>query len=308
MMSKRFLFHALIAAVFMIVTVPSRAVAESMVLGVIYPEVEEPYLGIFLQIVEGVKEKARGEVVLYRARGEVDTSSLNVWLRERSVKRAILLGRQGVKLARFIEPGIRVVVGGAILAPGVDGATPAGISLTPDPEQLFAMLKQLAPSTKRVNVIFNPAQNHWLIEMARESAKRYGLELVAREARDLRAAALEYQDILNKAEGKREALWLPQDSSTVDDELILPMILKEAWRRDLLVFSSNFAHAKKGVLFALYPDNRGWGRELADLAYGAGPLGIMPLKALRSVINLRTASHLGVEANPSKFDTVFPEP
>jgi putative ABC transport system substrate-binding protein len=303
-----YLFHFFFAVVLTTTAMPRFAIADSTTLAVIYPEVEEPYLGIFLQIVEGIKERAKGEVVLSRIKGETDANASNAWLRESSAKRAILLGRQGVKLAKQIDPEVRRVVGGALLAPGPDTSTFSGISLTPDPDRLFALLKRLAPSIKRVFVVFNPAQNRWLIEIARDSAKRHGLELVEREAQDLRAAALEYQALLPKVQEKQDALWLPQDSSTVDEGVILPLILKEAWDRNLLVFSSNFANVRKGILFALYPDNKGWGRELADLAYAASAPRIVPLKTLRSAINTRTASHLGLEVDARKFDAVFPEP
>jgi putative ABC transport system substrate-binding protein len=308
LLARRSLLCALIAAVFTTSTPSWCGSADSQALAVIYPDVEEPYRSIFLQIIDGVKEKSKSEVVLYRMKAEVDAGSMNVWLREHAVKRAILLGRQGVKLAPLVDAGVRRIAGGAMLSPGTEAPTFAGISLAPDPEQLLALLKELAPAVKRVIVIFNPMQNRWLIEIARESAKRQGVELIEREARDLRAAAVEYREVLSKADSRRDALWLPQDSSTIDDELILPLILREAWDRKLVVFSSNLAHAKKGVLFALYPDNRGWGRELADLAYGAGAASIFPLKTLRSAINLRTASHLGVEVAASKFDAAFPEP
>jgi putative ABC transport system substrate-binding protein len=121
-------------------------------------------------------------------------------------------------------------------------------------------------------------------------------------------AAAAYQSALAAAQNKRDALWLPHDATTVDDDVILPMILKEAWQKELVVLSSNFAHTKKGALFALFPDNRAYGRDLAALAYGSGAAAVVPLRAVRTAVNVRTASHLGLEANPSSFDAVFPEP
>ncbi|MES2354065.1 MAG: ABC transporter substrate binding protein [Pseudomonadota bacterium] len=300
-----FILIALFLATRAIVTF---AAEESGPIGVIYPEVDEPYLGIFLQMIDGIKEGTRGEVVTYRLTGGADANALNAWAHDRSLKRIILLGRQSIKVARLFDPSIRVVAGGALITPAADMPTLGAVSLAPDPELLFKTLKRSAPSVERVIVIYSPTQNRWLMELARESAKRQGLELITHEVKDLRAAVLEYQDVLAKMQSKRDALWLPLDANTLNEELVLPLILKEAWEKSLLVFSCNISHAKKGVLFSLYPDNQGWGRELARLAYSAKPPGVSPLKALRSAINLRTASHLGLTVDQTQFNTMFPEP
>ena len=46
----------------------------------------------------------------------------------------------------------------------------------------------------------------------------------------------------------------------------VPMALEAAWKRRLVVFSSNPLHVKRGTLFALYPDHELMGSALADLA------------------------------------------
>src|SRR5256885_1229434 len=141
-------FSASITAAIAILIFPFGAFAEAI--AVIYPDVEETYLSIYLQILDGIKEKAKGDIVPHQIKGEVDAPGLNGWLRSRSIKRTILLGRQSIKVANLIDPSIRVVMGGAILSPTPDTPLLSGISLTPDPERLFMTLRQLAPSIKRV--------------------------------------------------------------------------------------------------------------------------------------------------------------
>lgn len=300
--------RALLASLLLAAAAPRRVWSEAADLALVYPDVQEPYLTVFLQMIEGVKEQAKGALVLNRVRGNTDVSAVNGWIREHGTRRAILLGRQGVKLAEGIDRDVRVVLGGALLGVGPAAAPAPGISLTPDPDQLFAVLKRLSPATRRVTVVYSPVQNQPLVGAALEAAKRHGIELLPREAPDLRAAATAYQNVLAAAQSRRDALWLPHDSTTVDEDVIVPMILKEAWQKDIVVLSSNLAHAKKGALFALFPDNRAYGRDLAALAYASGPAVVVPTRALRTAVNVRTASHLGIEANPSAFDAVFPEP
>jgi putative ABC transport system substrate-binding protein len=191
-----------------------------------------------------------------------------------------------------------------------------GISLTPDPALLFMRLKNLLPAVKRVIVIYDPYRNDWLIKLAREAAKAQGLELVANEARDMASAAHLYEAAFASADSRRDAIWLPQDATTVDENTILPLVLKESWNRGVAVFSSSFLHVKKGALFALYPNNLELGRALASSALGVlagepGKKGMLPLREVHTAVNLRTASHIGLNIGYQQqrsFDSVFPEP
>ena len=103
----------------------------------------------------------------------------------------------------------------------------------------------------------------------------------------------------------------------MNDRVILPMILEQAWEKQVVVFSSNPSHVNKGALFALYPDNEGMGRTLGALADNilakkrpASP-GLLPLRDLLTATNLRTAEHLGIQytqAQREEFSLVFPSP
>jgi putative tryptophan/tyrosine transport system substrate-binding protein len=181
---------------------------------------------------------------------------------------------------------------------------------------LFSRLKNLLSGVKRVIVVYNPQYNDWLIKIAREAAKAQGLELIAYEARDLASAARMYEVAFASAESRRDAVWLPQDATTVDETTILPLVLKESWNRNVPVFSSSFLHVKKGALFALYPNNLELGRTLASsaLAVMAGDFrrrGVSPLREVQTAVNLRTASHIGLTIGYQQqrsFDFIFPEP
>jgi putative tryptophan/tyrosine transport system substrate-binding protein len=117
-------------------------------------------------------------------------------------------------------------------------------SLAPDPALLFGQLKSLVPQARRVLVVHDPRQNAWLVRRAREAAKAHGLEVVAHEAEDLKAAIRFYQEVFAAADPRRDVLWLPQDTTTVDESTVLPLVLQEAWNRNIAVFSSSVAHAK----------------------------------------------------------------
>ncbi len=289
---------------------PSESIA------IIYPDIGEPFRAIFATIIEGIEEKTKVKIKSYPIGANLDPAELNLQLKRNGTKVVIALGRQGLKTASGLDNAIAVVVGGVLSVPETENRNLTGISLTPDPGLLFSRLKNLLPGIKRVIVIYNPQNNEWLIKLARDAAKAQGLELVTFQARDLSTAARLYETTFASADAKQDAVWLPQDSTTVDETTVLPLVLKESWNRGVPIFSSSLVHVKKGALFALYPNNLELGRNLGGVALGlltgdTPKRGIAPLREVHTAINLRTASHIGLsieEQQQRSFDFVYPVP
>jgi len=285
-------------------------------IAVIYPDIGEPYRSIFAKIIEGIQEQAKVAVSTYPVGPNSNPADLSAQLTRGGVKVVIALGRQGLKAASGLERDIAVVVGGVLSVPESESRNLAGISLTPDPALLFALLKKLLPGIKRITVVYDPQHNDWLIKLARDAAKALGIELVIREAHDLASAAHLYEAAFAAADSRLDAIWLLQDATTVDEDTILPLVLKESWSRGVPVFSSSFLHVRKGALFALYPDNLVLGRDLANTALSvlAGEprkRGVSPLREVLTAVNVRTASHIGLNIDyrlQRSFDFIFPEP
>lgn len=297
----------------LVVTLPAWAAVEDRI-AVIYPDIGEPYHGIFEKIIEGIEDKVGSRVANHPVRGDTDIGVLKASLLRQNTKVVIALGRQGMKTATALNNSIDIVVGGVLTMPESEARAQPVISLSPDPALLFARMKALKPATKRVFVVYDPGFNDWLIKLAKEAAHTQELELVAYEAHDTRSAVQFYREFFSAADGRNDVLWLPQDSTTVEESSILPLVLQAAWNQGIAVFSSNAGHVRRGVLFSLYPDNVALGKSLAGLAQGIlisggyKSRGMMPLRDVLSAVNLRTAKHLGL--NPGRrqgFDTIFPE-
>lgn len=284
-------------------------------IAVIYPDIGEPYRSVFSKIIEGIEEKARTRVVSYPVGAQLDALALMSELRRQDIRVVIALGRNGLRAATALDRNIGIIAGGIIYAPDAPTRDMAVHSLAPDPHLLFARLKAMMPAVRRVFVVYDARQNAWLIRLAQEAAKMHGLELSAIDAPDLKAATRHYQDIFSLADARKDALWLPQDSTTVEESSVLPMILQESWSRGVAVFSSSVGHVRRGALFALYPNNVELGRNLASTALShlatspLGSRGVTPLKEVLVAVNVRTASHLGlmIGAKPMGIDLVFPE-
>lgn len=283
-------------------------------IAVLYPDIGEPYRSIFSKIIEGIEEKAQAKVSSFAVGANFNPQSISSELKRQDIRVVIALGRNGLKAASALDREIGVVAGGVLSVQEADVRSGAILSLAPDPALLFARLKVLSPKTQRVHVVYEPRQNGWLLKLAKEAARQHGIELVAQEAGDLKTAAAIYQNIFNAADPKRDALWLPQDGTTVEESVVLPLVLQESWAKGMPVFSSNVSHVKRGVLFALYPNNVELGRNLASsalgLASGSGAgKGVQPLRDVLTAFNTRTASHLGLPraTMQQNFDLIFPE-
>ena len=283
-------------------------------IAVIYPDIGEPYRSVFTQIIGGIEDKAKGRVANFAVGPNVNIGELNNSLHRQDARVVIALGQQGVKVASALGGNIGVVAGGVLTAPENAAHDMQVNSLSPDPALLFARLKGMMPKVRRVFAVYDPRQNAWMMRLAQEAAHAQGLELAAYEVQDLRGAMRAYQKIFDAADSSRDALWLPQDSTTVEDSTVLPLVLQESWNRNLAVFSSSFGHVRRGVLFSLYPNNVELGRHLAGsaldfLASSENDMpGMLPLREVLMAVNLRTAKHLGINTgHPQSFDMAFPE-
>lgn len=280
---------------------------QDALVAVVYPELAEPYRTIFAQIVQGAREAGGASIVPVCLDTEIGAGGLAAYLRQSGIKKIIALGRKAIKAATALGAEVQIILGGAVLSPSSETKVASAISLTPDASQLFTTLRQLAPDVRRVFTVFNPEQSSWLIDLAREAGRSRSVELIAAPAEDLRASAREHGRQLEALDAKRDGVWLLQDSNTVDDSVVLPLVLRTAWDRELVVFSNSLPHVKKGALFSLYPDNIGLGRELAQLAQNPTPGVVHPARRLKRALNTRTAAHLGLTVQRSAFDAVFPE-
>lgn len=284
-------------------------------LAVLYPDIAEPYRAVFTSIIEGIEQLTKNRVRSFTINSSTNPNELNAQLKSQGVKVVIALGQQAWKAGSGLDQDIVVVVGAVLRMPDSSKRTLSGISLTTDPGLLFSRLKSLQSNVKRVHVVFNAKTNDWLIKLAKDAAKAQGLELIAHEASDLASAARSYEAIFSTAVSGRDAVWLPQDSTTVDDNTILPLVLQQSWSRGIPIFSSNLNHVKKGVLFALYPNNFELGRALATIALNASnsdsdKRGSTLLQILNVAVNIRTASHIGITIDAQQqrnFTLVFPE-
>lgn len=292
----------------------STSYAVAATAAILYPDLREPYREVITDVIDGIREEMAGEVKLFAVDNDFDHNALKRSLATDDIGVIIVLGRGGFTVVQKLNTDIPVVVGALLISPDEGKPGLSGISLAADPDRLLAELKSLAPAVKTVSVVYKPANSGWLVELAQQGARRLGLQLNAYPVQDIKSAAQEYRDIFKRSRPGLDAIWLLPDPAVVDDAVILPLILKESWDKSVAVFSTNPAHAKRGVLFAMFPNNRAMGVRLARIAKqrlndnGNGGE-IVPLADLQAALNTRTADHLGLVIpidRQRKFALTFP--
>lgn len=312
---RRKKIQGILAVIFLSITLFSNAQGhekKSPTLAVIYPEVRSPFVAIFKEIIAGINDAVSTSAAEIVVPSNMEVSGLEQQLETGKIDSVIALGSSGLRLSSKINDQRLLVSGAAISTPEKCPKKVSCLSMLPSPIKILESLVNLAPDVKNVYVAYNSSRDSWLIKLASQAAQKKGVELHAVEVKDVRSNALFYQNLLGHL-GKDDALWLLQRDSSMSDRNLFGTILKQAWKNDFIVFSSNPAHVKKGTLFAVYPDNKAMGQSLGkmllDLKNGAEPT-VQPLSDLQIAVNLRTAEHLQLEltrAQRDTFDLVFPD-
>lgn len=290
---------------FVLILTCAQRYAAANTLAVVYPDVREPYLSLFDQIRKGVQDQYDDKVIGIAVPMTSSSDSLLTDFTNSNVTKAVFLGKKGYDLAKPMVGKIDLVVGAFPLRPGGMG----GVSVDASPDTTFGYLRKLAPKVSTVHVIYS-RYNTWVIKLAEIAAQKHNLKLNAIPANNLKKAVMHYHKLMPELQPNTDAIWLPLDRKTVNDKIVLPMILERAWERRAVVMSSKPTHAKRGALFSLYPDNYRVGVRLAEMVQDGLTTDVEPMRQILIAVNLRTAAHLGYKYEgqiTEEFHLMFPE-
>lgn len=307
--------HNILIVIMTLLVWSNTAVAENPEkMAIFYPQAKEPYRSIYQEILAGTQNaisttNPNVELEEFVINKSFDSENIESQLRKQNIKKVIVLGRAGFKLAKKLSKDFNIVSGALPITPnGI-----SGISLIADPAYLFNYLDQVAPDVKRIHVAHSQ-RSEWLINMAKLAAKEKGLELNAQKVSNTKEAVEFYQQLFESNISKEDAIWLPLDSISSHDKITLPLILEKAWTREVVVFSSKPSHAKRGALFSTYPDNFALGQHLykmvQELDQQPEQKNFAALTSTLLAVNLRTAAHLGLKYSleqQQQFKLTFPE-
>jgi putative tryptophan/tyrosine transport system substrate-binding protein len=132
--------------------------------------------------------------------------------------------------------------------------------------------------------VYEPGHDHWLLERAKKDTSAYGLELHAEPAANVMQGAERYGHLVQIAEPHTDAIWLTLNNVIIDDHSLVPYLIEQAWYRKVIIVSNKLEHARWGVLFATYPNNRALGQRLAETALTLTRLRLRPTRCKKAPV------------------------
>lgn len=302
----------LLVSFILAISLSSPAVADEVVIAVLYPEVDRPFDEAYEQILGGMRS-VQGSFTIRPHRTRANSlNEVQTWLRSVDPTLVVTLGSRTLELYQQTNISTPLVVGGVEGTPSI-AKEHTGVSLTADPYNTFEILRALNPNIQRIMVVHDEEHDQWLMDHAQKSAKMLDLELLTYDAKNMSEASRHFWSIFRYANPETDALWLTTDVRIVDERMNLPLIVEQSWYRDMTVFSNSLAHARQGVLFAVYPDLAQYGKQLLELARElvVSPRRRQEFLHLRSAdvaYNSRIGAHLRLNVAPEvrdRFKLIF---
>jgi len=277
---------------------------------VVYPEAPEPYREAFEQMIGGIARATGAPLQQKAITAATSREEFAGWLTEGRDKTVVLLGQKALGFYERSEQDHRDVFLSGVNA--LPGQIPLpGISLSVDPAIYLQTLHELLPDIRRVVMYYNIREEPWLVPVKKAAADaRIDIEAIG--VADAFDAVRRLGTTFETLDPKTTALWFSNNTIALNDELIYPYVLEQAWDRRIAVFSDTIAHVKLGFLFALYPDYALIGAELGTMIrQGAPPARSRFSRAGQLALNVRTARHLGIAPRSAlirRAKPLFPEP
>lgn len=208
----------------------------------------------------------------------------------------IVLGHQAIRAVQPLNTGLPLVVGGINHLP--ERFQAPSVSVVIDPALFLDRMQQLLPNTRTVTVIYLAHQSA-ILPQIEQAAQPRRVSVQPVPVTDAIDAVRQITRVFDRVDPRSTALWFTTDTLSLDTGVLFPFVLEQTWERRLPAFSDTVAHARRGLLFVLYPDFFEVGKELGDRtkATVAGKTPASPFtftRAARLALNTRTAQHLGI--------------
>ena len=292
----------------LLLLLPAVVYAEKIKTSLLVPKTSGAAKMIYDQVVSGVVNHPDLDVSIIDLKSNATAEKVDRTIERQGSELLIALGNKSYQLSRELAAPQTVIAGGIS---GKPNGIPT-LSLTGDPGPTLARLKELAPDVSELRLVYNEAINGWWYSRVLEAAPDYGITVTGYAADDLKQGVKLYEQLLEDANAGRTAVWIPL-RSIVPSKTILPLLLDKAWSKKLAVISNNPSHTKLGGLVAVFPDHEKMGNQLAEFAIahhqGKNAPQIMGTSDLRTAINIRTSSHIGIRLSAKdleRYDRIFP--
>jgi putative tryptophan/tyrosine transport system substrate-binding protein len=218
--------------------------------------------------------------------------------RKAAPKVIVAIGQKALTLVAGRVTDIPIVYA-TVLYPekhGLTGSNVTGVPLEIPASAQLARFKQVAPSVKKVGVIYSK-DGGALVEDATSAAKGLGLTVVTKVVTSPR----EVGDALDDLEGRIDALWLVPDAKVINKD-VFAYLLRATLDDGIPLFGFLEGFTQAGALASIAPDYADIGSKAAELVLRIieDPAANLPATAYSTgalSINLKTAQRLGIDVD-----------
>lgn len=171
----------------------------------------------------------------------------------------------------------------------------AGASIRVDPADEMEYVGLLFPGTRRLGVVYDPANSSHVVEAAARAARDRGFELIARKA----TSVAETFQAFREMEGEVDGWWMIPDPTTLTTETAEYLVV-DCLRRGHPLIAPASKYVEQGAHMALVPDYGEIGRAGARVALEIlggrrpGEIGTVHPGTFRVVVNERTSREAGI--------------
>jgi putative tryptophan/tyrosine transport system substrate-binding protein len=263
---------------------------------------------IYYSALDGFKSTCNASMREYPMKGsDQESATIINLLRSRTPKLIFAIGNKAAQLANTNFSDIPIVFSLCAnpVKYGLTGSNICGVSLNVSSRDQLQMLKKVAPSVRRVGMVYTPSSNANLVEEARGIAESLGLEIVASQT----STTADVSDAINGLSGRIDAFWMIVDPLVSNmDVLKRLLLLTLSDKIPLIVPAQPFVEG--GGLLALtinYPNAGKQAGEMANqiLAGSKFPssFGTQSPTGTGLALNLKIAKSIGLAIPQSIIDS-----
>jgi ABC-type uncharacterized transport system substrate-binding protein len=242
------------------------------------------------------------EIVAALRRGlgqEIDvcsTSALSARPSTPALVGAFPLGPEATATVAARFPDARLI---PLLVSSLPPGTTQGVSVFVSPDTVIDQVCRVAPHIKHLKFVHRSDVPSYFFDHLRKAADRCGITVDTTTVDTLADAAKAVERFLR--EPGQHAVWFHRGVINLNDDILLPNIVRLSWSQSIPVIAEEADYVKRGILIGFFHDYGNvadmavklWRDSGAakGLAYSADP---------KRVINRRTAGAIGIQIKPSQ--------
>jgi putative ABC transport system substrate-binding protein len=143
---------------------------------------------------------------------------------------------------------------------GLEGKEITGVEAFVAVGSQLDQLRAVLPRARRIGIVYAPASTGYIVELAKEEARKRGLTIVSRAVRSAEEAITAWNGMTGV-----EVFWMLPDTTVITQETV-KHLLELSLERKIPVYALSEKYVKNGALFAWGLNPAMLGRQIGEMA------------------------------------------